>query len=71
MSATSNFTPQSHARVVYDETFRGKWFMKPFIFSMAQIPNVLGYLDHHSENTDGSFSICMGGGGVGVFVSQV
>ena len=37
---------------------------------MANSPNLLGYLEHHSPTSDGSFSICIAGG-IGSFVSKV
>jgi hypothetical protein len=40
--------PPPYARTVYDETFRGKYFMEPSIASMANNPNLLAYLEHHA-----------------------
>ena len=55
---------------VHDETFRGVWYPQLSIASMAQVPHLIGHLDHHSPNTDGSFSICIANGD-GIFISQV
>jgi hypothetical protein len=38
--------------------------------SLGSIPNLLGQLEHHSPQTDGSFGICTANGS-GVFVSKV
>ena len=70
MSSTANSNPPPCVRVVYDETYRGKSIEEPSILSMAQIPHLIGYLEHHSSDTDGSFGICVAGGN-GIFVSKV
>ena len=62
--------PPAYARTVFDETHRGVWHMEPSIQSMANRVNLIGYLDHYSPDTDGSFGICLAGG-VGNVVSQV
>jgi hypothetical protein len=56
--------------VLYDETHRGKWYMDPQVNSMGSSPNLLGYLEHHAPNTDGSFGICLAGGNA-TLVSKV
>jgi len=50
--------------VLHDETFHGKWYMEPQVYSMGNCPNLLGYLEHHGPDTDGSFKICVAGGNV-------
>jgi hypothetical protein len=54
--------------VLYDETHREKRFSnphsKPQVGSMASFPNLLGYLEHHTPDTDGSFAICVAAGNV-------
>ncbi|EDR14529.1 uncharacterized protein LACBIDRAFT_305211 [Laccaria bicolor S238N-H82] len=69
MAAPTSEAPPAYARTVYDETHRGVWHMEPSIQSMANSVNLIGYLDHHSPDTDGSFGICLAGG-VGNVVSQ-
>ncbi|KAJ7768350.1 hypothetical protein B0H16DRAFT_1307798 [Mycena metata] len=56
-------------RTVLDETHRSIHYMEPEIASMATRPNLLGYLEHHAPDTDGSFSVCIAGGH-GVIISQ-
>lgn len=43
--------------------------MSTAINSMANQPNIIGYLEHHKPTTDGSFAICAAGG-TGVFVKK-
>jgi len=50
--------------VLHDETFLEKWCMNPQVNSMANCPNLLGYLEHHGPDTDGRFAICLAGGNV-------
>ena len=61
---------EAPVRTVHDETFRGISYLQLSIASLAQVPHLIGHLEHHSPNTDGSFSICIAGGD-GVFISQV
>jgi hypothetical protein len=61
---------RSDARIVYDETDKAKTVSTPSIKSMASRPSLLAYLDHHSESTDGSFTICVANG-CGAFISKV
>jgi hypothetical protein len=61
--------PPPYVRTVYDETLRSKFYGSPSIDSIANRPNLIGHLQHHSPDTDGSFSICIAGG-EGVFISQ-
>jgi hypothetical protein len=67
---SSNDAPPAYVRTVYDETFRAKSYFQPSIMSMGNRPNLLGQLEYHSPQTDGSFAICVSGGN-GVFVSKV
>ncbi|KAK7049836.1 hypothetical protein VNI00_005266 [Paramarasmius palmivorus] len=46
----------------YDETHHGKWYMTPEVASLGNAANLMGYLPHHSGDTDGSFAICLAGG---------
>lgn len=72
-ASSSNSSPiqsDSPVRVVYDETFRGKSYMQPSIMSMAAVPHIKAYLEHHSPDTDGTFTICIANG-IGIFVSMV
>ncbi|KIL54592.1 hypothetical protein M378DRAFT_1052863 [Amanita muscaria Koide BX008] len=66
---TSNDAPPAYVHTVYDETYRAKSYRQPSITSMANRPNLLGQLEYHSAQTDGSFAICVASG-EGVFVSQ-
>lgn len=50
--------------VLHDETFHAKWYMDPQVNSMGNCPNLLGSLEHHGPDTDGSFAICIAGGNV-------
>jgi len=50
--------------VLYDETHHGKWYTQPRVESVGNLPNLMGYLEHHAPNTDGSFGICIAGGNV-------
>ncbi|KAJ7761528.1 hypothetical protein DFH07DRAFT_883564 [Mycena maculata] len=70
-STTSNASqnPPPYARTALDETHRSIQYIMPTIMSMANSPNLLGYLENHSPDTDGSFSICVARG-TGVFISQ-
>ncbi|KAI3614334.1 hypothetical protein WG66_000187 [Moniliophthora roreri] len=52
----------AYAPVYYDETHHGKWYMQPQVMSMGNSANLMGYLLHHSTDTDGSFAICAAGG---------
>ncbi|KAF8799947.1 hypothetical protein BYT27DRAFT_7175872 [Phlegmacium glaucopus] len=61
--------PPAYLRTIYDETLRSRFYMNPCINSMANSPNLVGYLEHHAPTTDGSFSICVAGG-EGVFISK-
>ncbi|KIP02607.1 hypothetical protein PHLGIDRAFT_286700 [Phlebiopsis gigantea 11061_1 CR5-6] len=61
--------PPAYIHTVYDETFRAIWHHSPIIMSMANSPNLLGYLEYPSPTSDGSFSICIANG-VGSFVSK-
>ena len=70
MSSTRDSNPPPYVRIVYDETHRGKWYMQLSIASMAHLAHLLGYLEHHTPSTDGSFGVCIAGG-TGVFVSKV
>lgn len=57
--------PPSYApiRTLFDDTHRGKWTSGPiFVSSMGNHANLLGYLDGHSPETDGSFAICCASG---------
>jgi len=56
---------------LYDETHRARWSVnhEASIASMASLANLIGYLEHPDESTDGSFGICMAGG-MGNFVSK-
>lgn len=69
-STESDPPPYARARVVYDDTYRNRIYASPSIMSMAQVSHVLGFLEHHSPNTDGSFGICVAQG-EGIFVSKV
>jgi hypothetical protein len=60
----------SHVVTVYDDTHRGTRYTDAAIMSMADYPHLVGYLEYHSPDTDGSFAICLAGG-VGVFVTKV
>jgi len=62
--------PPPYYRTLYDETHRSIIYLNPSISSMANRPNLIGKLEHHSPITDGSFSICIASG-EGVFISQV
>jgi hypothetical protein len=64
------YQANSSPRVVYDETHRGKWYMKPSIMSMAHIAHFKAYIEHHSPDTDGTFTFCISNGN-GIFVSKV
>jgi len=66
----SSPSSQSAARIIYDDTQCKKEISHPSIYSMASRASLLGYLEHHSENTDGSFHICVANG-EGSFISQV
>ncbi|KAM6497554.1 hypothetical protein JOM56_008027 [Amanita muscaria] len=66
---TSNDAPPAYVHTVYDETYRAKSYIQPSIMSMGTRPNLLGQLEYHSAQTDGSFAICVSGG-TGVFVSN-
>lgn len=67
---SSELIPTCNARLVYDDTDRGKSIDTPSIYSMAARPSLRGYLEHHSSSTDGSFLICISNGD-GAFVSKV
>jgi len=74
MPSTQAETAPSYATSVatlYDETHRGKWagLAQPSIASMGNRANLIGFLEHHSNDTDGSFAICMAGGS-GNFISK-
>ncbi|GLB44181.1 hypothetical protein LshimejAT787_1601110 [Lyophyllum shimeji] len=56
-------------RTAHDETYRAVGHRRLCIESVANRPNLLGYLEYHSPTTDGSFAICIAGG-AGVFVSE-
>jgi len=60
----------TRARVVHDDTYRNRVYQSPAIMSMAQVSHVLGYLERHSVDTDGSFGICVAQG-EGIFVTKV
>jgi len=62
--------PESPPPTLYDETYRSISYPEPCIGSIANNPNLVGRLEHHSPTTDGSFSICIASGR-GVFISQV
>jgi hypothetical protein len=66
----SNDAPPDYTHTVYDETYRAKSYIQPSIMSMGNSPNLLGQLEYHSAQTDGSFAICVAGG-EGVFISKV
>jgi hypothetical protein len=70
VSGSNGPSPPPYVRVIYDETHRGKWYGQASIVSLANHPNFLGQLEHHSPDTDGSFSICVAQG-QGIFVAQV
>src|SRR5271167_3207160 len=71
MATTPDSEPPEYTpRVVYDETHRGKWYAQLDITSMAQVPHIIAYLQHHSPDSDGSFAICIANG-QGIFVSKV
>jgi hypothetical protein len=57
-------------RLVYDQTQREDAVENPAIMSMASRPSLLGQLENHSPETDGSFGVCISGG-QGAFVSLV
>ena len=67
---TRDSNPPPYVRIVYDETHRGKWYMQLSIASRAHVAHLLGYLEHHTPSTDGSFGVCIASG-TGVFVSKV
>ncbi|KAJ7149330.1 hypothetical protein C8R43DRAFT_888163 [Mycena crocata] len=67
--ASDTTNPPPYAKTVLDQTHRSISYLAPKITSMANSPNLLGYLVNHSPDTNGSFSICLAGG-VGVFISQ-
>lgn len=58
------------ARLVYDDTHRGKTVNTPGIYSMASRPSLLSYFEHHSDDNDATFTICLSGGD-GAFLSMV
>jgi MYND finger len=60
----------SEARLVHDDSRRGKRVEKPAILSQASRASLLSYLEFHSPDTDGSFTICVSGGS-GAFISEV
>lgn len=55
ISSTTMSTP---IPVLYDETSHDKSRMDPQVISMGNFPNLLGYLERHGPDTDGSFTIC-------------
>ena len=71
-SSTIALSPsaRSSARIIYDDTQRNNRVPNPCIYSMASRPSLLGYLEYHSNSTDGSFPICVANG-EGSFISQV
>jgi hypothetical protein len=58
------------ARLVHDDTHRGKTVDTPAIYSMASRPSLLSYFEHHSGDNDASFKICLADGH-GAFLSAV
>jgi hypothetical protein len=68
--AESSLLPPHSVRIVYDDTHMGKSIDHPSIYSMGSRPSVLSYLEHHSPDSDGSFTICLSNGS-GTFVSDV
>jgi hypothetical protein len=57
MSSGSTVTP-----VLYDETYRGRQTLNMRVETVHDVPNLIGYLEHHAPDTDGSFAICVAGG---------
>ena len=58
------------ARLVHDDTHRRKTVNTPAIYSMASRPSLLGYFEHHSDDSDATFNICVSDGD-GAFLSEV
>jgi len=58
-SATRSYEAPIHT--VHGEKFYRTWYPRLSIISMAQVPHLTGHLEHHSSDTDGSFSICIVG----------
>lgn len=55
---------------LYDDTHRGLWGFDYSVGTIGNSANLIGYLEHHDPQTDGSFGICVAGGN-GVCVSKV
>ena len=53
----TNTTP-----TLFDETFRNKSIQIVDVATMGNRPNLIGFVEHHSSTTDGSFAICLAGG---------
>jgi hypothetical protein len=70
MNDTAQTSINAPIPVLYDETHHGKWYMQPRVDGVGSLPNLMGYLEHHAPNTDGSFGICIAGGNVNL-VSKV
>lgn len=70
-SANANVPPPPYtARTVYDETHRAVNHDEPRIDSVANLSNLIGYFDHPTPASDGSFAICIAGG-IGNFIKKV
>jgi len=54
---------------LYDETFRGVAAHTFNVATVGDLANLIGHLEHHSPDTDGSFGICVAGG-TGALVSK-
>ncbi|KAF8889202.1 hypothetical protein CPB84DRAFT_1749384 [Gymnopilus junonius] len=62
--------PAPYAQAIYGATLRSVRYGAPVIARMANTPNLVGHLDHHSPTRDGSFWICAANG-EGVSASKV
>jgi hypothetical protein len=67
---TGNASSVQSARLVYDETGSGKSVDYPEIRSAAQNAGLVGFLEHHQDNTEGLYSIVLADGD-GTFISPV
>ena len=47
---------------LFDETHRHKSIQIVDVATMGNRPNLIGFIEHHSSTTDGSFAICLAGG---------